>query len=136
VSLVIKPSSTLKRLRQILLLLVTCALAGGHWFGLQLVAWSGMLIDYSAEVGFVQAVDQTFDGAHPCDLCSAIKTAQNETREMPADHNLRPFTAVLTKSIDGDRSRDGLWEKEAFPFPEDESGERRSLRPASPPPRA
>lgn len=110
-------------------------MAGGHWFGLQVVAWSGMLINYSSEVGLVEAVDQTFDGQHPCGLCVAIKTAQEETPELPATVNLRPLTAVLLSADIQERFRNGLPKGVDFPLPTDENAEARSIRPASPPPR-
>lgn len=53
------------------------SIAGGHWAILQSVAWSQMLTDYARETGSViTAVEQTFDGEHPCALCRQIASAR------------------------------------------------------------
>jgi len=54
---------------------------GGHWLALQGVAWVTMLVDNSRESSLVDAVSKTFDGQHPCPLCKAVATGQNEERE-------------------------------------------------------
>ncbi len=43
---------------------------------LQLVAWGGMLVTYSARSGVEEGIRQTFDGDHPCPLCCAIQKAR------------------------------------------------------------
>jgi hypothetical protein len=48
-----------------------CAI-GGHWALLQSIAWTGMVISYSHEAGWKQALKKTFDGKHPCQLCKAV----------------------------------------------------------------
>lgn len=48
---------------------------GLHWGALQVVAWTGMLIDYTATYGLVGGVTKTFDGSAPCHLCTAIQAA-------------------------------------------------------------
>lgn len=53
------------------------AIAGGHWAVLQSVAWAQMLTDYARASGsVVTAVEQTFDGEHPCDLCRRIASGR------------------------------------------------------------
>jgi hypothetical protein len=54
---------------------------GGHWFLLQTVAWTGMLITYSRDANIVEAVSKTFDGAHPCPLCKTIKQGRDDERK-------------------------------------------------------
>lgn len=62
--------------------LIACLhLMGGHWLALQGVAWVTMLVDNSQESSLVDAVSKTFDGQHPCPLCKAVATGQNEERE-------------------------------------------------------
>ena len=46
---------------------------GLHWAVLQTAAWAGMLVTYSRDGSFRDAVVKTFDGKHPCSLCRAIK---------------------------------------------------------------
>jgi hypothetical protein len=48
---------------------------------LQVVAWAGMVIRYSADTTVNEAVKMTFDGEHPCPLCCAIRKAQEEPRQ-------------------------------------------------------
>lgn len=45
---------------------------GLHWALLQSVAWTGMLIRFSAQGSFMDAVAMTFDGEHPCSLCKVV----------------------------------------------------------------
>ena len=48
-------------------------ICGGQWLVLQSVAWTGMLIKYSQQDGLVEAVGETFDGDHPCNICKRIQ---------------------------------------------------------------
>ncbi len=64
-----------------LVLLACLHLIGGHWLALQGVAWVTMLVDNSREGSFVEAVGKTFDGQHPCPLCKAVASGQEEERE-------------------------------------------------------
>lgn len=65
------------------LLTAVCALylSGAHWAVLQMTAWTGMLVTRAQTVGVGQAVLTTFDGAHPCHLCSAITSGQQEEKK-------------------------------------------------------
>ena len=45
---------------------------------MQCVAWTGMLIERSAERDFASAVSSTFSGAEPCVLCEAIADFQDD----------------------------------------------------------
>ena len=62
------------------------SIAGGHWAVLQSVAWAEMLHDYTQRTGSIAvAVEQTFDGQHPCELCQQIQVAKfKEHKEVPA----------------------------------------------------
>ncbi len=51
---------------------------GLHWALLQTVAWTGMLVTYSRDASFQDAVSKTFDGEHPCALCKVIKSGRAE----------------------------------------------------------
>ena len=51
---------------------------------LQTTAWIGMAIHYSQRNGIVVGLAQTFDGAHPCLMCRAIKAAnKHEQKKAP-----------------------------------------------------
>lgn len=40
-----------------------------------------MVINYSQHCSFVKAVEQTFDGAHPCGLCKRINQAKDTEKK-------------------------------------------------------
>lgn len=72
----------LKRACQILLVLMSCLhLCGGSLGFLQLMAWAGMAVTYTAESGMVEGLKETFDGEHPCPLCVAIAAAEGKESE-------------------------------------------------------
>ena len=53
-------------------------LSGSHLAFLQLVAWSGMLVSYSAESGLAEGMRDTFSGEKPCSMCKAIATVRSQ----------------------------------------------------------
>lgn len=55
-----------------------CLSLGVHWALLQSLAWTGMLLSWSQEVSLVEAVKNTFDGEHPCPLCKAVESGQQQ----------------------------------------------------------
>ena len=76
----------LRRLGFLFAALAIFSIAGGQWAVLQSIAWTGMLHDYTQCTGsFAAAVEQTFDGAHPCELCREIASAKaKEQKEKSA----------------------------------------------------
>lgn len=53
---------------------------GTPWALLQSVAWFSMLVRYSQETTFLQAMVMTFDGKHPCKLCHLVQQGSAEDR--------------------------------------------------------
>ena len=51
---------------------------GGQWPVLQCVAWANMIREYSEMVPLPQAVEMTFSGQYPCELCKAIAEKKQE----------------------------------------------------------
>jgi hypothetical protein len=51
---------------------------GGHWAVLQSIAWSRMLVEYARENSVVEAVQMTFDGEHPCEMCHRIEAGRQQ----------------------------------------------------------
>ena len=75
----------LKRFGWLASLLAVFAAGGGHWMALQSVAWARMLVAYSQQADFATALEQTFDGAHPCPMCKKISQDRAQERsEQPA----------------------------------------------------
>ena len=60
-------------------LLVT--VTGGHWAFLQTAAWVRMTIDYSQKDGLSVALQKTFDGRHPCNICRLISTEKKSEQK-------------------------------------------------------
>lgn len=84
-------SSMKSPLHKLLVLCCALYLSGAHWMLLQTTAWTGMLISRSMELTVSEAVETTFDGRHPCRMCSAIEDAK-QTKE----HSEKSF-ALLKK---------------------------------------
>ena len=62
----------LARLSKLLIVLALAGSLGLHWAFLQVVAWTGMMINYWQDRPVTEAVSATFDGQHPCTLCKQI----------------------------------------------------------------
>jgi hypothetical protein len=62
-----------------LLLIAWSVVNGLHWPVWQMAAWSTMLLSYSRDNALTEAVTMTFNGDHPCTMCTAIEKSQNET---------------------------------------------------------
>ncbi len=68
---------------------------------LQTVAWGRMLANYTAERGFVQGVEDTFDGDHPCPMCVKIwANHDREQREKKSDRSMIEQTIKLYPASD------------------------------------
>ena len=74
---------------------------GIHWLVLQSIAWSGMLARNLQRAPLAQAVQQTFDGQHPCTLCQTIATGkQTEQRgETPPQLQKLEFPRFVAEVI-------------------------------------
>jgi len=68
-----------KRLGKIVLALV--AMLGAHWALLQTVAWTTMLADNLCTQPVKEAVTETFDGNHPCNICKAIAAGKQSEKK-------------------------------------------------------
>ena len=77
------PASML-RTGQHLLIAALFFAVGGNWLVLQSVAWGRMIVEYSQRSSIKEAVSQTFDGAHPCDMCKAISKAHKTEKQKAA----------------------------------------------------
>ena len=63
---------------------------GLHWAVLQTIAWTGMIIHYSRDASFSEAVSKTFDGHHPCSMCKVIKKARAEEKQHEQEQPVKP----------------------------------------------
>lgn len=71
-------------LRKLIVVMGCIHLLGGSFGVLQIVAWAGMLVQYSSSEGVSEGISKTFDGEHPCSLCLAIKEVkEHQTEKQP-----------------------------------------------------
>jgi hypothetical protein len=76
------------RIGKVFLVFALVTMLGAHWALLQTVAWTTMLADNLCTHSVAEAVTQTFDGDHPCDLCKAI--AAGKQSEKKTDLSFQP----------------------------------------------
>lgn len=54
---------------------------GAVWNLVQVVAWGKMFADYSSVMSVTRALQLTFDGSKPCDLCHLAQAGEDAARE-------------------------------------------------------
>ena len=54
---------------------------GLHWTVLQSAAWVGMVVAYSKDASIGEALEKTFDGAHPCPLCKMVESGSKSDED-------------------------------------------------------
>lgn len=85
------------------IVLLLCLSLGLHWVLLQGVAWTGMLVAFSAQGSVSAAVEKTFDGQHPCALCATVKQGQDsaagKSQPKQAAKTVVKLDAVLVASL-------------------------------------
>src|ERR1700723_2091760 len=74
-------SKTLLRFSRWLLIAALFLAIGGHWAVLQTVAWATMIVDYSRSGALTEAVQKTFDGKHPCQICTEIQKSRQSDKK-------------------------------------------------------
>ncbi|MBA3698635.1 MAG: hypothetical protein H0W78_07265 [Planctomycetes bacterium] len=78
--------------------LLLVLLIGGHWGMLQVVAWTGMLIDYSRDNTFAEAVEMTFGGEYRCAICKQVDAGI--AAERGTDERKAPSKTQKTVKLD------------------------------------
>lgn len=84
------------------------SVSGGHWAVLQVIAWGQMLHSYSRNASLTEALAKTFDGDHPCALCSKVKEGRQRDEKAPtikAEKKAEVFTASDETILSGPLSR-------------------------------
>ncbi|MBI3880822.1 MAG: hypothetical protein HY301_12285 [Verrucomicrobia bacterium] len=71
----------ISRIGHLLLALALLGATGGHWWFLQSVAWTAMIVDQSRTAPLSVAVAKTFSGQHPCVLCKQIQAGKNSEQK-------------------------------------------------------
>jgi hypothetical protein len=78
------------RLSRFLVIAALCFSIGLHWCALQSIAWTTMVIEYSKNAPFKEALAKTFDGQHLCSLCHAVQAGKKSEQKS----NVRIVTKV------------------------------------------
>ncbi len=63
---------------------------GLHWGVLQTIAWTGMIVKYSHATSLAEAVNQTFDGQHACQLCKIVKQGRAGEKQDGQKQQVKP----------------------------------------------
>ncbi len=71
----------MRRLTHLLVLAAFVFSCGGQWYVLQAVAWANMIRDYAQVVPLDRAVEMTFSGQYPCEICKAIAEKQQQEHD-------------------------------------------------------
>ena len=115
-----------------LVVLALVIVTGGHWALLQSAAWVGMAVNFSKSHSVSVALEKTFDGKNPCNLCKLVKKgkAAEQRRDLQKLEAKFEFLAVAGTC--------GLFPPRPFRHftPQTERAVARVETPPSPPPRA
>lgn len=75
-----------RTLSTVCLILAWLCANGAVWNVVQVVAWAKMFHEYSQMMPAADALELTFDGSAPCELCTIVQDAQDTARsQLPAD---------------------------------------------------
>jgi hypothetical protein len=83
------------RFARLIVFFAAVQILGGHWLALQSVAWVGMIAKYAQGDSLTVALEKTFDGAHPCDLCNVVKSGREQEQKSDLAKIIVKLDAVL-----------------------------------------
>jgi hypothetical protein len=66
---------------------IILGISDGHWAMLQTAAWGRMIVQYSRSSSLRTALEQTFDGRHPCAMCKMIQKAKQSSKQQELQHS-------------------------------------------------
>jgi hypothetical protein len=76
-----------------------CLSLGLQWAALQGIAWTGMLISFSQEGSLIEAMEKTFDGAHPCALCKVVEEGEKQDQNTAVKSPLKKMEALMAQVL-------------------------------------
>jgi len=117
---------------KVLALIAALQVLGGHWALLQSVAWVNMMLDFSTRESLTVAIDKTFDGSHPCDLCKVVTKGRTEEQKNESVKLLVKFEAILTATLKMPLPMDHPWVYAPFTY----ASSSLAIAPPTPPPLA
>ena len=89
------------RFQRIIAAIALFALLGGPKGIVQCYAWGMMLYERTSESSFAEALQSTFSGEEPCEICVALgNTADSSAKaQVPPSHKLELLSPANTKNI-------------------------------------
>ena len=82
--------SLMRVVSRLFVIVALCFAIGLHWCALQSIAWTTMVIEYSKDAPFTEALAKALDGQHPCSLCHAVQTGKKSEQK----NNVRVVTKI------------------------------------------
>ena len=71
------------KLAQLLIAFTLIVSIGGHWAFLQSIGWVGMLVSYAQADTMLVALEKTFNGKNPCQICRVVKEGKQAEKDKP-----------------------------------------------------
>lgn len=65
---------------------------------MQVLAWTGMVIDYGSRYGVTEGISRTFDGQHPCSMCEKI-TQQKQAEPVEKSTTSLPSNKLVCLAV-------------------------------------
>ncbi|MFP6885261.1 MAG: hypothetical protein VCA40_12575 [Roseibacillus sp.] len=75
----------------------------GHLLVGQSVAWFTMIHERTPVLGLQQSIANTFSGAHPCDICTALQNESRKQKEDAPTPEAGPLVKVIAVLFNGKR---------------------------------
>ena len=122
----------ISRIGRAAMIFALCLSVGLHWLALQSLAWTTMLVSNARHSSLTEAVEKTFDGAHPCDLCHAVAAGKKSEKKSEILPQVARLDLICQK-------RPPAWRSPAVPYVYAAAAFRiveRAQSPPVPPPRS
>ena len=123
--------SVILRLPRLLIALALASSIGLQWGVLQTLAWVGMVVTYSQQSSFPEALAKTFDGDHPCKLCKQVAKGRQSGKPVGLQSDGKKFEFSYTYLIFVFKAPTRFWEIRSLPV----EAERLAKAPLVPPPK-
>ena len=83
-----------RKLGYLLMIVAVLTATGTHWALLQTVAWTTMLANNLRNGCLAEAVENTFDGKHPCSLCKQITAGKKSEKKTEFSISLKKLEFI------------------------------------------
>ena len=84
---------------RLLCLLSLFSLSGLDRSLVQAFAWSTMLADRAPERGLAEAIESTFSGEEPCEMCRALAESESEPAQEPVAPHVEEIVKLLSPGV-------------------------------------